>query len=245
LISPRPSKKSIMNCIIVDDDSTSRFVIRKLSSITPILKVSEEFFNAEDALEYLKTYEGNVVFLNPEMTSFSEDDYVKSLKKPPKIIYTTSKKELITKITMYPNVVDYLVKPIKEEDFMRVVHKLLDSSKEKGIESLSEKLLDAQVLFVNVNRRLVKINFSEINVVEAKGDYIQIKTDSKNLMVHSTLKKIEEKLPNNLFLKVHRSYVINLSKIVDVEHKCVSIRKEIVPVSRSNRRKLIKRLNLL
>jgi DNA-binding LytR/AlgR family response regulator len=84
-----------------------------------------------------------------------------------------------------------------------------------------------------------------VTVVEAKGDYIHIKTDSINYVVHSTLKKIEDKLPKDLFLKVHRSYIINTKKIIDIEDNSVLIAKDVIPVSRANRPELMKRLNLL
>jgi len=86
---------------------------------------------------------------------------------------------------------------------------------------------------------------SSIYLVEAKGDYIHIKTDDKNYVVHSTLKKIEEKLPDSLFLKIHRSYVINIKKIIDIEDNSVLIKKDVIPVSRSKRPELMKRLDLL
>jgi DNA-binding LytR/AlgR family response regulator len=82
-------------------------------------------------------------------------------------------------------------------------------------------------------------------LVEAKGDYIQVKTEDKNYTVHSTLKKIEDKLPDSLFLKVHRSFIINIKKIIDIEDNSVLIKKDVIPVSRSNRPELMKRLNLL
>ena len=82
-------------------------------------------------------------------------------------------------------------------------------------------------------------------MIEAKGDYIRIKTEDQSIVVHSTLKKIEDKLPDTIFLKVHRSYIINLSKIVDIEDNSVLIKRDIIPVSRSNRSELMKRLNLL
>ena len=97
----------------------------------------------------------------------------------------------------------------------------------------------------NVITEKVKIEFSTINLIEAKGDYILIKTTGKNYTVHSTLKKIEDKLPKDTFLKVHRSYIINVNKIVDIEDNSVLIEKEVIPVSRSNRPELMKRLNLL
>lgn len=92
---------------------------------------------------------------------------------------------------------------------------------------------------------MIKINISSIKLIQAKGDYILLKTDSQNYTVHSTLKKIVDKLPTNQFLKVHRSYVINTSKIIDIEDNSVLIDRDVIPVSRSNRPELMRRLNLL
>ena len=100
-------------------------------------------------------------------------------------------------------------------------------------------------LYVNIDRRLIKIEIPSIYLVEAKGDYIHVKTENKNYTVHSTLKKIQDKLPQDLFLKIHRSYIINLKKIIDIEDNSVLIKKDVIPISRSNRPELMKRLNLL
>ena len=100
-------------------------------------------------------------------------------------------------------------------------------------------------MYINIDRRLIKIVFDTIYLIEAKGDYILIKTEDKNYTVHSTLKKIEEKLPDHLFLKVHRSYIINIKKIIDIEDNSVLIARDVIPISRSNRPELMKRLNLL
>ena len=100
-------------------------------------------------------------------------------------------------------------------------------------------------MYVNIDRRLVKIHIPDIYLIEAKGDYINIKTEHKNHIVHTTMKKIESKLPSNLFLKIHRSFIINTKKIVDIEDNSVLIKKEVIPVSRSNRNELMNRLNLL
>ena len=108
-----------------------------------------------------------------------------------------------------------------------------------------EPLDTATEFYVNIDRRLIKIDIASINLVEAKGDYIQIKTENKNYTVHSTLKKIEEKLPISLFLKVHRTYIINIKKIIDIEDNSVLIAKDVIPVSRANRPELMKRLNML
>jgi DNA-binding LytR/AlgR family response regulator len=102
-----------------------------------------------------------------------------------------------------------------------------------------------ELLLIVLDRRLIKIEYGTINVIEAKGDYIFIKTDKENYKVHSTLKNIEDKLPRHLFLKVHRSFIINFKKIIDIEYNSVLISNYVIPVSRSNRSELMNKLNLL
>ena len=92
---------------------------------------------------------------------------------------------------------------------------------------------------------MIKIRFVDILLIEARGDYINIKTQEKDYMVHTTLKKIKAKLPSEVFLQIHRSYIINYKRIIDIEDNSVLIEKNVVPVSRSNRQELMRRLNLL
>ena len=234
-----------MNCIIIDDDSAARLIVSKLCGEIPELNVVQEFSSAIEAIKYLNGNEVDVIFLDIHMPTFSGFDFMQTLKNPPKIILTTSDKNFALEAFEYPSVVDYLLKPIKLVRFEKAIKKL-SSFVVKGEKSVSSEASDeTKELYVNVDRRLVKINFSDINVIEAKGDYIRIKTDDKSHIVHSTLKKVEDKLPQELFLKVHRSYIINLSKIIDIEDNSVLIKQDIIPVSRSNKSELMKRLNLL
>ncbi|MEM1003694.1 MAG: LytTR family DNA-binding domain-containing protein, partial [Bacteroidota bacterium] len=100
-------------------------------------------------------------------------------------------------------------------------------------------------LYINIDRRLIKLKFQEILLIEAKGDYIEIKTVDSFYRVHSTLKKIKEKLPESLFMQIHRSYIINFTKIIDIQDNSVLIERSVIPISRSNRPNLMQRLNLL
>jgi DNA-binding LytR/AlgR family response regulator len=234
-----------MDCIIIDDDATARLIVSKLCNKVPSLTVVEEFSNAIQAIKYLNTNEVEVIFLDIHMPTFSGFDFIQTLKNPPKIILTTSDKNFALEAFEYPSVVDYLVKPIQQARFEKAINKLANFSIQGQEAPVAEKKDSTQELYVNVDRRLVKINFSDINIIEAKGDYIRIKTDTKSHIVHSTLKKIEEKLPEDIFLKVHRSYVVNLSKIIDIEDNSILIKHDVIPVSRSNRSELMKRLNLL
>jgi len=235
-----------MNCIIIDDDSAARLIVSRLCSKYSHLNVVDEFPNAIEAIKFLNSNEVDVIFLDIHMPTFSGFDFIQTLKNPPKIILTTSDKNFALEAFEYPSVVDYLVKPIEQNRFDKAIEKLERFVVKTDVSTVVPESTDeTKELYVNVDRRLVKINFSDINVIEAKGDYIRIKTDNKSHIVHSTLKKIEDKLPGEIFLKVHRSYIINLSKIVDIEDNSVLIRQDIIPVSRSNRGELMKRLNLL
>jgi len=135
------------------------------------------------------------------------------------------------------------VKPVDTLRFLKAIRKAQTPMTSIGVGNEDDQ--HETDLYVNIDRRLIKIDMSSIYLVEAKGDYIHVKTEDKNYTVHSTLKKIENKLPDNLFLKIHRSFVINVKKIIDIEDNSVLIKKDVIPVSRSNRPELMKRLNLL
>ena len=236
-----------MNCIIIDDEATARAIISQLCSNIEGLDVVEEFPNAIQAIKYLNQNEIDLIFLDIHMPDFTGFDFIETIKNPPRIILTTSDSNFAIQAFEYDCIVDYLVKPITQERF----NKAIDKAKSKGAtvaaNSSSEKVetTSGNDLYVNIDRRLIKIDIPSIYLVEAKGDYIYVKTENQNYTVHSTLKKIEDKLPNDLFLKVHRSYIINVNKIIDIEDNSVLIKKDVIPVSRSNRPELMKRLNLL
>ena len=236
-----------MNCIIIDDEATSRTIIGELCSSYKNLNVVEVFSNAIEAIKYLNQNKTDLIFLDIHMPDFNGFDFIRTLKDPPYIILTTADAEFAIQAFEYDCIVDYIVKPIKPERFKKSIQKVEGKLNEKVTATTTEKekLQTVDDFYVNINKRLIKIDIQSIYLVEAKGDYIYLKTDNKNYTVHSTLKKIEEKLPDHMFLKIHRSYIININKIIDIEDNSVLIEKDIVPVSRSNRPELMKRLNLL
>ncbi len=235
-----------MNCIVIDDETTARTIIKQLCSQIETIHVVEEFPNAIQAIKYLNENDVDLVFLDIHMPDFTGFDFIKTLKNPPKIILTTSDPQFAIEAFEYDCIVDYLVKPILLPRFEKAIEKAknfrLDATKETStnLDESSDK-----ELYINIDRRLIKLEMASIYLIEAKGDYINVKTEDKNYIVHSTLKKIEQKLPNSLFLKVHRSYIINVKKIIDIEDNSILIKKDVVPISRSNRAELMERLNLL
>ena len=236
-----------MDCIIIDDEKMARVIIKTLCNEIDDLHISGEFSNAMQAMKFLNENTVDLIFLDIHMPNFSGLDFIKSLKNPPKIILTTSDTKFALEAFEYDFILDYLVKPIKLPRFIKAIEKVNKqeiSSKSKASQVKNTPDVEND-FYINIDRRLIKIDLPSIYLIEAKGDYIKIKTENQDYTVHSTLKKIEEKLPESLFLKIHRSYIINLKKIVDIEDNSVLIKKDVIPVSRSKRPELMKRLDLL
>jgi len=238
-----------VKCIIVDDEVTARTIMGELCKNAPELTVLEQFPNAVEALKYLNTNEVDVIFLDIHMPFLTGIDFVQTLKNPPKIVFTTSDKEFAIAAYEYDFIVDYLIKPIAPERFQKTIGKLKKSFQlmiagddDTGAPLESPKEDD---IYINIDRRLIKLKLGEILLVEAKGDYIEIKTTDTTYRVHSTLKKIREKLPESLFMQIHRSFIINFTKIIDIQDNSVLIERSVIPISRSQRPNLMQRLNLL
>ncbi len=234
-----------MKCIVIDDEKMARVIVKSLCSKVSSLDLVEEFSDAIQAIKYLNEKEVDLIFLDIHMPNFSGLDFIKTLKNPPKIIFTTSDPKFAIEAFEYDFIVDYLLKPIEFPRFEKAIIKAERLELPTKSQKKSEKEELKNDFYVNIDRRLIKIDLPSIYLIEAKGDYINIKTEDKNYIVHSTLKKIEEKLPDSLFLKVHRSYIINVKKIIDIEDNSVLIKKDVIPVSRSKRPELMKRLDLL
>lgn len=239
-----------MNCIIIDDEKMARTILKTLCNEVKSLHIVEEFSNAIQAMKFLNETKVDLIFLDIHMPDFNGLDFIKSLKSPPKIILTTSDPQFAIEAFEYDFIVDYLLKPIIASRFQKAIQKAekFDLAVAETVpvsKSISTKKEIDNDFYINIDRRLIKIDLPSIYLVEAKGDYIKIKTEEKEYTVHSTLKKIEEKLPDSLFLKVHRSYIINLKKIIDIEDNSVLIKRDVIPVSRSKRPELMKRLDLL
>lgn len=236
-----------MNCIVIDDEAMARAIITKLCGTVQDMEVIEEFDNAIDAIKFLNQRSVDVVYLDIHMPGFTGVDFVQTLKNPPKIVLTTSDTDFAIQSYEYECIVDYLVKPVTQERFeksyQKIKNAIVQKPKANGNDN-QESDLEGD-LYINIDRRLIKLRFNEILIIEAKGDYIGVKTEKEEYRVHTTLKKIKEKLPKKLFLQIHRSFIINVTKIIDIEDNSVLIEKNVIPISRSNRPELMRRLNLL
>src|SRR5690606_39041029 len=164
-----------MNCIIVDDEETARAVVEHLCKNVESLHVSEQFSNAIQAIKYLNQNKVDLIFLDIHMPDFTGFDFIQTLKDPPKVILTTSDKDLAIEAFEYDCIVDYLVKPITPPRFLKAIEKAnktgkVSKSQAKEFDGKDESERDNQ-LYINIDRRLIKIDLPSICLIEAKGDY--------------------------------------------------------------------------
>lgn len=238
-----------MKCIIVDDELAARVIVEGLCNQSPELEIIGQFPNAVEALKFLNQNEVDVIFLDMHMPMLTGKDLIETLKEPPMVVLTTSDAQFAIEAYGYPFIVDYLVKPITPSRFQVTLAKLRafeqKTAKMPATTTTPGKIPQSGDLYINIDRRLIKLKFQDIMLIEAKGDYIEIKTETKVHRVHSTLKKIHEKLPESLFMQIHRSFIINCTKIIDIQDNTVLIDRNVIPISRSNRPFLMERLNLL
>lgn len=231
---------SKLTCAIIDDDAMSLAVVEKLALKCGMLEVSGKFQSAEEALPYLLDKPVQLLFLDVEMPGMNGLEMMKSLPLKPEVIVVSGKPEYAV-AAFDLSVTDYLVKPVVDYSrFLTAVNKVVVKQKL----SFDTHEADAS-LFVKVDSLLTKLNTESILYVEAFGDYIKICTTDKIFTIYSTLKNIEDKLDKKKFVRVHRSYLVNINKITNVDPTNLEISKKIVPISASYKEELLKRIQIL
>ena len=231
-----------MRCLIVDDNQMARMAMKQLVSQVQSLELVAECSDTMDAYNYLNSGQVDLMFLDIEMPGMTGIELTKKLgNKKSLIIFTTAKTDYAVE-AFELNVVDYLVKPVSLSRFLQAVEK----AKEAFDSNKQEVKIEAQeFVFVKDNGILKKLNVDDILYLEAMGDYVKVHTAQKFHVLHSTLKSIEEKLPPNKFLRIHRSYIVSLQKIDFIQDGIINIGKANIPVAETYRSALNKRLNLL
>jgi len=231
-----------MRCLIVDDNQLARMAMKQLVNQVQMLELVAECNDAMQAYNYLNNGQVDLLFLDIEMPGMTGIELTKKLgTKRPLIIFTTAKTDYAVE-AFELNVVDYIVKPVSLARFLQAVEKAketLDSNKQEV------KIEAKEFVFVKDNGILKKLNLDDILYLEAMGDYVKVHTAQKFHVLHSTLKSIEEKLPLNKFLRIHRSYIVSLQKIDFIQDGIISIGKATIPVAETYKSALNKRLNLL
>jgi DNA-binding LytR/AlgR family response regulator len=224
-----------LKAIIVDDEPLARKVMQKYCNDLPGIEVIAECKDALEAMEILQNTEVDLVFLDINMPKISGIDFVKSMAQKPMIIFTTAYPEYAVQ-GFELEAVDYLVKPIEFERFIKACNKCIT------LKSKNSSDQNTDTLFVKSDRKLIKLALGDILYVQAYGDYIKIHTNDKIILSKDKLSNIEQSLPKNTFIRVHRSYIVHLNAIDYLEGKHVKIKDAVVPISDSNMENLMSRL---
>jgi len=223
-----------INCLVVDDEPLSQEVIADFVNACPELNLAGICNDALEAGEFLKTQAVDLLFLDINMPRLSGIAFVKSLKKPPLFVFVTAYPEYALE-GFEVDAVDYLVKPVSFERFRKTVNRVMERTA-KNAESKNGHIL------LRANKKDYRIEFENILYLEAQGDYVKFVTSERSLMVHGTMKEFFEKLPENLFERIHKSYVIQLSKVEYLEGNTVKIGENKLPVSLNYREQLLNKL---
>jgi two-component system response regulator LytT len=233
-----------MKCIIIDDENLAQEILRAMIERIPYFNIVGVFSSAIEAMKFLNKNSVDLIFLDIHMPTFTGFDMIQTIKNPPQVILVTSDENLAIDAFEYECITDYLVKPLELERFNRSIERVV---KKKDVVFQVDKPIVNNIneIYVNINSRLIKLEIEKISTIEANGDYVAIKSEGKKYVVHTTLKKIAEKLPENHFFQIHRSHIINIKKIVDIQDNSVLIDNEIIPISKKNKPNLLKILNLL
>jgi DNA-binding LytR/AlgR family response regulator len=226
-----------LNCVVVDDSSIQRMIITKLVNNHQNLTLVGDFSNAIEAKSCMSIHSVDLIFLDIEMPIINGFDFLDGLKNKPQIIFITSKADYAVKAFDY-DATDYLQKPISVERFDSAVKRAIELHKLRH--EVTEE--EGDYIFIKSNLKKLKVYTSKIKWIEAYGDYVKVVTDEDSNLVLSTMKSFENDLSKDRFLRVHKSFIVNIDKIERFNSKFAEIGVTKIPLSRNKKDDLKKAL---
>jgi DNA-binding LytR/AlgR family response regulator len=233
-----------MNCIIIDDDKLSRRILEEFILKTEGLHLKYSCKDAIEAINILKAEDDiHLIFLDIEMPEMTGIDFLDSLKNHPQIIMVSGKEKYAVDAFEY-DVTDFLLKPVAYSRFFKSIDKAGNRFHRNKL-----NIIGREEIFIKKNSTLVRLKYEEILWVEALENYVIFNTYKDKYTIHFTMKSIEQKLPSNKFIRVHRSYIVNTSCIDIIEDNSVLIHTEeadkSIPIGKSYKERLMKDINLI
>jgi DNA-binding LytR/AlgR family response regulator len=227
-------------CLIVDDEPLSQDVLKKYIGDTPMLELVGSCFDAFEANEMIQTNTIQILFLDINMPKLSGIRFIRTLSNPPLVIFTTAYPEYAIE-GFELDAIDYLLKPFSYERFLKAVNKAIEKI---GFSNLKKSTADA-FLLLKSDKKVHKVNFNDICYMQSYGDYIKVFTTEKCIVIHDTFLSMQEQLPEDQYVRVHKSYIIALDKIEYLEGNQVKVGNEMIPIGliyKDNILKLLKKV---
>jgi len=232
-----------MNCVIIDDDALSRKIIEEFVKRTEFLDLKVTYENAVDAINDLnfESKDIDLIFLDIEMPEMDGIDFLNTLNNLPQVIIVSSQDKYALEAFDY-DVTDYLLKPITYARFYKAVTKAKNIMLANSNDGVDE-------IYIKNDSALVKLKYNDVLLVEALENYVIVNTFSEKYTIHFTMKAIEKQLPLSQFIRVHRSFIINLKKIERIEDNTIIVKidkgNKIVPIGKAYKENFMKYINLM
>lgn len=232
-----------IKCIIVDDEPMARDVVRRYVQKISTLKLVGEFGNAIEATIFLQEQSVDMIFLDIKMPQLSGTEFVRSLRNVPKIIFTTAHKEYAHE-GFELDVIDYLLKPIRFDRFLRAVNKAFPQ-KLQEVEVITsvaseENKPATSFIYLRVDRKMIKVLLDNILYIESDKDYVKVFTEKGFIITRQTIASVEAMLSENQFIRVHRSYIVSLNKLKSYTAETVEIGSKEIPIGKLYRNNFLK-----
>lgn len=227
-----------IKCLVIDDELPAREVLEKHIAGVEALELSDSCSNAVEALSFLQSHTVDLLFLDIQMPYILGTNFIRTLKNPPKVIFTTAyRKYAIEGFEL--DAVDYLLKPISFDRFLKAVNKILQvnlhGNISEPVKTEHPKEQAQPFLYFRSDRKMVKVLFNDILYIEGLRDYIRIFTSTRAIVTKHQLASLEEMLPADMFLRIHRSYIISINKIDSYNTDVIEVGQKELPVGRMYR----------
>lgn len=229
-----------LQCFVADDDATSRMLVEKFIAQTEFLSLAGSFEDGEQAVVAMTQQEPDLLFLDIEMPHYSGLEILRNLENPPAVILITSNKEYALDAFEY-DVIDFLLKPLTYPRFLKAATKVRDDL----AQPVRQPVASPGFLFIKHNSRYLKLHTKDIRWIEAIGDYVELHLQDRKFVVHSTMKVMSSKLGAGEFLRVHRSYIVRIDQIDEIEDNTLFVGEKYVPIGKSYRKQLMTTLNMI
>ncbi|MES1215918.1 MAG: LytTR family DNA-binding domain-containing protein [Bacteroidota bacterium] len=234
-----PETKTI-RCLVVDDEPPAREILCRYINEVTTLELTGESANALEAFAVLQRQPVDLMFLDIRMPQMKGNDFLKAMKNPPKVIFTTAYPEYA--LEGYElDVIDYLLKPVPFDRFLKAVNKAFPSGAFPAQTAANEKKNGAFIYF-RADRKMVKVMLQDILYIESMKDYIKVFTDQGPLITKQSISSAEEMLPEKEFARVHRSYIVSLNSIKTFTSELIEIGNTSIPIGKLYRGEVLKML---
>lgn len=236
-----PALPRFMHCLVVDDDPLAREVLEHYVERHAGLSLAASVGDAVEAANVLRTADVDLVLLDVELPEMSGLEWLRSLAHRPSVILVSSKEDYALD-AFDVEVADYLLKPVTYARFLKAVAR---AERWRASSTPPPASRPADHVFIKRDGRLVKVDLAAIGWIEAQGDYVLIHAGEDRHLVHTTMKALEARLPAADFARVHRSFIVRIDRISDIEDTMIVIDREVIPIGASYREALLRRLNTL